>query len=82
MKHFKYKKCFCLFKEMLKISVSMRNAVVWQGESNPAPAAVETPVDFSGRRVRHKRGACLYKECTNESRNGKGMRYDLTRRFW
>lgn len=43
MKHFKYKRCFCLFKEMLKISISIRNPVVWQGESNPAPAAVKTP---------------------------------------
>lgn len=54
MKHFKYKKCFCLFKEMLKISISIRNPVVWQSKSNPAPAAVNPP-DFSGRRVRHKR---------------------------
>lgn len=48
MKHFKYKKCFCLFKEMLQISVSIRNPVVWQGESNPAPAAVKTPLTSVG----------------------------------
>lgn len=76
MKHFKYKKCFCLFKEMLQISISIRNPVVWQDESNPAPAAIKNPTDFSGRRIRHRRGASLYKVGTNESQNGKGMRYD------
>lgn len=83
MKHFKYKKCFCFFffKQMLQISISIRNPAVWQGESNPAPTAVKTPDDFSGRRVRHKGGAYLNKVCTHESQNGKDMRYDQMRRF-
>lgn len=46
---------------MLQISISIRNPVVWQSESNPAPTAVKDPIDFSGRRVRHKRGASPYK---------------------
>lgn len=61
IKSFKYKKYFCSFKEMLQISISIRNPVVWQSESNPAPTAVKDPIDFSGRRVRHKRGASPYK---------------------
>lgn len=44
---------------MLQISVSIRNPVVWQSESNPAPTAVKDPT--GGRRVRHKRGASPYK---------------------
>jgi len=75
MKHLKYKKRFWFFKEMLQILISIRNPVVWQAWSNPAPAAVKNPSDFSGGRIRHKRGASLYKACTNESQNGKGMRY-------
>lgn len=59
MKSFKYKNCS--FKEMFQISISIRNPVVWQSESNPAPTAVKDPTDFSGRRVRHKRGASPYK---------------------
>lgn len=61
MKYFKYKKYFYSFKETLQIWITIRNLVVWQSESNPAPTAVKDPTDFSGRRVRHKREASPYK---------------------
>lgn len=43
------------FREILQISFSIRNPVVWQGESNPAPMADKTCADLSGGRAGHKR---------------------------